>query len=61
MGAVMIGGSYTGKRILDRLPERTFVLLIEGVLVVAGLTFLIGGWPPVRTAAPAAGGTQFAV
>ncbi len=43
MGAVMIGGSYTGKRILDRLPERTFVLLIEGVLVVAGLTFLIGG------------------
>lgn len=39
----MIAGSWIGKRIVDRLPERMFVALIEVVLVVAGLAFLIGG------------------
>ncbi len=43
MGPLMIAGSALGKRIVDRLPERTFVVLIEGVLVVAGLAFLVGG------------------
>jgi len=39
----MIAGSFTGKRIVDRLPERVFVVVIEGVLIIAGLIFLIGG------------------
>ena len=39
----MIAGSWLGKRIVDRLPERIFVALIEVVLVVTGLAFLIGG------------------
>lgn len=39
----MILGSYLGKRILDRLPERVFVWIIEAVLIIAGLTFLIHG------------------
>jgi hypothetical protein len=39
----MIAGSWTGKRIVDRLPERAFVTLIEVVLVGTGLVFLIGG------------------
>jgi uncharacterized membrane protein YfcA len=39
----MIAGSWTGKRIVDRLPERAFVTLIEVVLVGTGLAFLIGG------------------
>jgi uncharacterized membrane protein YfcA len=39
----MIAGSWIGKRIVDRLPERIFVALIEVVLVVAGLAFLIRG------------------
>jgi uncharacterized membrane protein YfcA len=39
----MIAGSFIGKRIVDRLPERAFVAVIDGVLVVAGLIFLLGG------------------
>ncbi len=43
IGLVMISGSYVGKRLLDRLPERVFPLLIEAVLIVSGLQFLIFG------------------
>jgi uncharacterized membrane protein YfcA len=43
IGPVMVLGSYVGKRIVERLPERVFVWLIEGVLIVAGLEFLIRG------------------
>jgi uncharacterized membrane protein YfcA len=39
----MILGSYLGKKILDRLPERVFILLIETTLLVAGIGFLIHG------------------
>jgi len=42
LGPIMIAGSFAGKRILDRLPERVFVVVIELVLVGAGLWFLIG-------------------
>ncbi len=43
IGVVMILGSYVGKRLLDRVPERVFPLLIEAVLIVAGLQFLLFG------------------
>ncbi|HVB86230.1 MAG TPA: sulfite exporter TauE/SafE family protein [Candidatus Dormibacteraeota bacterium] len=43
LGPVMILGSFLGKRILDRLPEKVFVAVIEGVLIVAGLLFLVRG------------------
>ena len=43
MAPAMIAGSVIGKRIVDRLPERVFVAIIEIVLVVAGLVFLLGG------------------
>lgn len=43
LGPLMILGSFLGKRIVDRLPERVFVLLIEAVLIAAGLLFLIRG------------------
>jgi uncharacterized protein len=43
LGPFMVAGSFIGKRVVDRLPERVFVLIIEAVLVIAGLTFLIGG------------------
>ena len=43
LGPIMIVGSALGKRIVDRLPERAFVAIIEGVLVVAGAAFLLGG------------------
>jgi uncharacterized membrane protein YfcA len=43
MGPLMITGSYLGKRIVDRLPERIFVAIIEVVLVLAGMLFLLRG------------------
>ncbi|HEV2223663.1 MAG TPA: sulfite exporter TauE/SafE family protein [Candidatus Acidoferrales bacterium] len=43
LGPVMILGSFLGKRILDRLPQKVFVAIIEGVLIVAGLFFLVRG------------------
>ncbi|MFH1141014.1 MAG: sulfite exporter TauE/SafE family protein [Chloroflexota bacterium] len=43
IGAVMFVGSWLGKRLLERLPERFFPYIIEGVLVVAGVQFLVFG------------------
>jgi uncharacterized membrane protein YfcA len=43
LGPVMILGSWVGKRIVDRLPERAFVLVIEGTMIAAGLLFVIRG------------------
>ena len=43
IGPIMILGSWTGKRIVDRLPERVFVLVIEATMTAAGLLFLIRG------------------
>lgn len=43
LGPVMILGSFLGKRVVDRLPEKAFVMVIEAVLIVAGLMFLIRG------------------
>ena len=43
LGPIMVAGSFVGKRILERLPERVFIWLIEGVLLVAGVAFLLGG------------------
>ena len=43
LGPIMILGSWTGKRIVDRLPEHVFVLLIEATMTVAGLLFLLRG------------------
>ena len=39
----MIAGAFAGKHIVDRVPERVFVILIEITLVVAGLGFLLRG------------------
>jgi uncharacterized membrane protein YfcA len=43
LGPVMIVGSWTGKRIVDRMPEQVFVAIIELTMVVAGLLFLVRG------------------
>lgn len=40
LGPIMVLGSYGGKRILDRMPEKVFVILVELTLVVAGAGFL---------------------
>ena len=43
IGPIMVVGSWLGKRIVERLSERIFVLLIEGVMTAAGLLFVIRG------------------
>lgn len=43
LGPFMILGSLLGKKIVDRLPEKLFVAMIEAVLVIAGFMFLIRG------------------
>lgn len=43
LGPIMVAGSWMGKRLVDRLPQRTFVLLIEGTMTAAGLLFLVRG------------------
>ena len=43
LGSIMILGSFVGKKILDWLPERLFIRLIETVLIVAGIGFLVHG------------------
>jgi uncharacterized membrane protein YfcA len=43
LGPVMIVGSFLGKRIVDRLPEKVFVAIIEAVLITAGLLFIVRG------------------
>jgi uncharacterized membrane protein YfcA len=43
LGPVMILGSYIGKRIVDRLPEKVFAAIIELAMVAAGVLFLVRG------------------
>ena len=43
LGPIMVAGSFAGKRVVDRLPERAFVLIIDLTLFAAGVMFL-GGW-----------------
>jgi uncharacterized membrane protein YfcA len=43
LGPLMIAGSFAGKRIVDRLPERVFVGIIEATMIGAGLLFAIRG------------------
>jgi uncharacterized membrane protein YfcA len=43
IGPIMILGSYAGKRIVDRISPRVFVLVIELTMLAAGLLFLVRG------------------
>ena len=40
LGPIMVAGSFAGKRVLDRLPERVFVLIIDVTLLAVGMMFL---------------------
>ena len=39
----MIGGTVLGKKLLERVSEPFFVIMIEVVMIVAGLNFLVRG------------------
>ncbi len=43
IGSVMFLGSYMGKQILNRLPAARFPVIIDVVLLAAGLLFIIRG------------------
>jgi hypothetical protein len=43
IGPIMIFGSFLGKRIVDRLPEKVFVWIIEATLLIAGALFIWKG------------------
>jgi uncharacterized membrane protein YfcA len=43
LGPIMITGSLLGKKIVDALPERVFITLIDATLVIAGILFLVRG------------------
>jgi uncharacterized protein len=43
IGVVMIAGAWIGRRLIDRMTEKTFLRILEILLVVFGLQFLI--WP----------------
>jgi uncharacterized protein len=40
LGPVMVLGSFTGKRFVDRLSETAFICMVEAALVAAGVLFL---------------------
>jgi uncharacterized membrane protein YfcA len=41
LGATMFAGSWLGRRLLDRMSERVFLVAVEALLVVLGLHFLL--------------------
>jgi len=43
LAPVMVAGSWVGHRVVDRLPERAFVGIIEMTMAAAGLLFLVKG------------------
>ena len=43
IGAVMILGTFLGKRLLSKVPERVFPYIIEGTMLIAGIIFLVRG------------------
>jgi uncharacterized membrane protein YfcA len=43
LGPIMVGGSFVGERIVDRISERVFVAIMELTLLAAGVLFLWKG------------------
>ncbi len=41
MGAVMVVGAYLGRRILERMSDRTFVVVVEVLITGLGLFFIL--------------------
>jgi uncharacterized membrane protein YfcA len=43
IGVIMIGGAWLGRRLLDRMSEKTFLHILEALLIIFGLQFIL--WP----------------
>jgi len=44
IGVSMVLGSWTGKRIIEKLSRRTFLIVVEVLLVVSGIQMIITGF-----------------
>ena len=42
LGGSLVLGSWTGRKLISRLPERGFSFLVEGLLIVSALMLLLG-------------------
>ncbi|HEX2955973.1 MAG TPA: sulfite exporter TauE/SafE family protein [Chitinispirillaceae bacterium] len=40
LGAGMVSGSWTGKKIIERLPKNTFIIIVEILLFLSGLQLI---------------------
>jgi uncharacterized protein len=43
IGAIMIFGTFLGKRLHNKVPEHIFPYVIEGTMLIAGIIFLVRG------------------
>ncbi len=43
LGSSLVAGSWTGRKIIDRLPKRGFSLLVECLIVTSAVVLLAGG------------------
>ena len=43
LGPIMVLGSFAGKKIVQHLPEKVFVAIIEATLIIAGILFVWRG------------------
>ena len=41
LGSTMFAGAWIGRRLLDRISDRVFLILIEVLLLVSGLHFVL--------------------
>ena len=42
LGGALAPGSWTGRRLLERIPEEGFALVVEGLLIISGLMLIAG-------------------
>ena len=41
LGLIMIGGAYVGGAIVNRVSDKAFVYIVEGVMVAAAISLLL--------------------
>jgi uncharacterized membrane protein YfcA len=42
LGTSLVAGSWTSRKLVDRLPERIFILLVEALLVISAIVIMGG-------------------
>ncbi len=42
LGLSLVAGSWTGRNLIERLPEKGFAVLVEILLVASAVSFILG-------------------